>query len=183
MEFYFSLSLVMEKCCSVCIATFSRVNSLKTLPIMPSLPQERLIGEIEKLRNEIDHLKRRSGVFGDGTHPRYTQAHTSSTHAHPQTYCFLHDNGNLSCVYNPRSHLGSSSDLRFSVVEGQDGHYSTTVIRRAQKGRLSALRDDPNKVLIMFLLDQNYPAVFCAFMHTMQDGQFADHMIRYQLFF
>uniref|UniRef100_A0A8C6PCJ8 PTPRF interacting protein alpha 4 n=1 Tax=Nothobranchius furzeri TaxID=105023 RepID=A0A8C6PCJ8_NOTFU len=75
--------------------------------------KERLIGEIDKLRNEIDHLKRRSGAFGDGTHPR--------------------------------SHLGSSSDLRFSVVEGQDGHYSTTVIRRAQKGRLSALRDDPNK--------------------------------------
>uniref|UniRef100_A0A3Q2CGL8 PTPRF interacting protein alpha 4 n=2 Tax=Cyprinodon variegatus TaxID=28743 RepID=A0A3Q2CGL8_CYPVA len=75
--------------------------------------RERLIGEIDKLRNEIDHLKRRSGAFGDGTHPR--------------------------------SHLGSASDLRFSVVEGQDGHYSTTVIRRAQKGRLSALRDDPNK--------------------------------------
>uniref|UniRef100_A0A3P9N5T1 PTPRF interacting protein alpha 4 n=1 Tax=Poecilia reticulata TaxID=8081 RepID=A0A3P9N5T1_POERE len=75
--------------------------------------KERLIGEIDKLRNEIDHLKRRSGAFGDGTHPR--------------------------------SHLGSSSDLRFSMVEGQDGHYSTTVIRRAQKGRLSALRDDPNK--------------------------------------
>ncbi|KAF0035108.1 hypothetical protein F2P81_012866 [Scophthalmus maximus] len=116
--------------------------------------RERLIGEIEKLRNEIDHLKRRSGVFGDGTHPRYTQAHTSSTHAHPQTYCFLHDDGNLSCVYNPRSHLGSSSDLRFSVVEGQDGHYSTTVIRRAQKGRLSALRDDPNKVCAVF--EQDY---------------------------
>uniref|UniRef100_A0A3P8SBS2 PTPRF interacting protein alpha 4 n=1 Tax=Amphiprion percula TaxID=161767 RepID=A0A3P8SBS2_AMPPE len=77
--------------------------------------KERLIGEIDKLRNEIDHLKRRSGAFGDGTHPR--------------------------------SHLGSSSDLRFSMVEGQDGHYSTTVIRRAQKGRLSALRDDPNKVV------------------------------------
>ncbi|XP_047188825.1 liprin-alpha-4 isoform X1 [Scophthalmus maximus] len=84
--------------------------------------RERLIGEIEKLRNEIDHLKRRSGVFGDGTHPR--------------------------------SHLGSSSDLRFSVVEGQDGHYSTTVIRRAQKGRLSALRDDPNKVCAVF--EQDY---------------------------
>uniref|UniRef100_A0A7N8Y9F9 PTPRF interacting protein alpha 4 n=1 Tax=Mastacembelus armatus TaxID=205130 RepID=A0A7N8Y9F9_9TELE len=52
------------------------------------------------------------------------------------------------------SHLGSVSDLRFSVVEGQDGHYSTTVIRRAQKGRLSALRDDPNKVLIMSLSSQ-----------------------------
>uniref|UniRef100_A0A8C5ERQ6 Liprin-alpha-2-like n=1 Tax=Gouania willdenowi TaxID=441366 RepID=A0A8C5ERQ6_GOUWI len=36
-----------------------------------SVPQERLIGEIDKLRNEIDHLKRRSGAFGDGTHPRY----------------------------------------------------------------------------------------------------------------
>lgn len=34
------------------------------------------------------------------------------------------------------------------MVEAQDGHYSTTVIRRAQKGRLSALRDDPNKVAI-----------------------------------
>uniref|UniRef100_A0AAQ4Q6G0 PTPRF interacting protein alpha 4 n=1 Tax=Gasterosteus aculeatus aculeatus TaxID=481459 RepID=A0AAQ4Q6G0_GASAC len=80
--------------------------------------RERLIGEIEKLRNEIDHLKRRSGAFGDGAHPRYTQM----------------------------SHLGSSSDLRFSVVEGQDGHYSTTVIRRGHKGRMAALRDDPNKV-------------------------------------
>ncbi|KAM9799704.1 liprin-alpha-4 isoform 4-T4 [Syngnathus typhle] len=89
--------------------------------------RERLIGEIEKLRNEIDHLKRRSGAFGDG----------SSNH--------------------PRSHLGSASDLRFSVVEGQDGHYSTTVIRRAQKGRLSALRDDPNKVCGMF--EQDYPSL------------------------
>uniref|UniRef100_A0A3P8ZX94 SAM domain-containing protein n=1 Tax=Esox lucius TaxID=8010 RepID=A0A3P8ZX94_ESOLU len=75
--------------------------------------RERLIGEIEKLRNEIDHLKRRSGVFGDGSHPR--------------------------------SHMGSASDLRFSVVEGQDGHYSSAVIRRAQKGRLAALRDEPTK--------------------------------------
>uniref|UniRef100_A0A8C6PB72 PTPRF interacting protein alpha 4 n=1 Tax=Nothobranchius furzeri TaxID=105023 RepID=A0A8C6PB72_NOTFU len=80
--------------------------------------RERLIGEIDKLRNEIDHLKRRSGAFGDGTHPR---------------------------------------DLRFSVVEGQDGHYSTTVIRRAQKGRLSALRDDPNKVCAVF--EQDYPSL------------------------
>uniref|UniRef100_A0AAQ4QEX1 PTPRF interacting protein alpha 4 n=1 Tax=Gasterosteus aculeatus aculeatus TaxID=481459 RepID=A0AAQ4QEX1_GASAC len=78
--------------------------------------KERLIGEIEKLRNEIDHLKRRSGAFGDGLF------HVSL-----------------------RSHLGSSSDLRFSVVEGQDGHYSTTVIRRGHKGRMAALRDDPNK--------------------------------------
>uniref|UniRef100_A0A3Q3F8E8 PTPRF interacting protein alpha 4 n=1 Tax=Labrus bergylta TaxID=56723 RepID=A0A3Q3F8E8_9LABR len=56
-----------------------------------------------------------------------------------------------------RSHLGSASDLRFSVVEGQDGHYSTTVIRRAQKGRMSALRDDPNKVCAVF--EQDYPSL------------------------
>ncbi|KAI5614413.1 liprin-alpha-4 isoform X6 [Silurus asotus] len=78
--------------------------------------KERLIGEIEKLRAEIDHLKRRSGAFGDGTHPR--------------------------------SHLGSATDLRFSVVEGQGEHFATTgVIRRAQKGRLVALRDEPAKIL------------------------------------
>uniref|UniRef100_A0A3B1IIN7 PTPRF interacting protein alpha 4 n=1 Tax=Astyanax mexicanus TaxID=7994 RepID=A0A3B1IIN7_ASTMX len=76
--------------------------------------KERLIGEIEKLRAEIDHLKRRSGAFGDGTHPR--------------------------------SHVGSATDLRYSVVEGQGDHYSSTgVIRRSQKGRLVALRDEPTK--------------------------------------
>ncbi|XP_053082973.1 liprin-alpha-4 isoform X4 [Pangasianodon hypophthalmus] len=76
--------------------------------------KERLIGEIEKLRTELDHLKRRSGAFGDGTHPR--------------------------------SHLGSATDLRFSVVEGQGEHFASTgVIRRAQKGRLVALRDEPTK--------------------------------------
>ncbi|XP_062400882.1 liprin-alpha-4 [Sardina pilchardus] len=74
--------------------------------------KERLIGEIEKLRSEIEHLKRRSGVFGDGTHPR--------------------------------SHMGSASDLRYSMVEGQSDHYgSASVMRR--KGRMVALRDDPNK--------------------------------------
>ncbi|XP_041946651.1 liprin-alpha-4 isoform X4 [Alosa sapidissima] len=75
--------------------------------------KERLIGEIEKLRTEIDHLKRRSGVFGDGTHPR--------------------------------SHMGSATDLRYSMVEGQGDHYSTAVMRRTQKGRMVALRDEPNK--------------------------------------
>ncbi|KAI1890526.1 hypothetical protein AGOR_G00154600 [Albula goreensis] len=76
--------------------------------------KERLIGEIEKLRAEIDHLKRRSGAFGDGMHPR--------------------------------SHVGSATDLRFSVVDAQGEHFGTAaVIRRAQKGRLAALRDEPTK--------------------------------------
>uniref|UniRef100_A0A3Q3WBL1 SAM domain-containing protein n=1 Tax=Mola mola TaxID=94237 RepID=A0A3Q3WBL1_MOLML len=53
--------------------------------------KERLIGEIDKLRNEIDHLKRRSGAFGDGTLPRYTPPHTH-THAHSlsRTHCHQH---------------------------------------------------------------------------------------------
>ncbi|KAL2091161.1 hypothetical protein ACEWY4_013424 [Coilia grayii] len=78
--------------------------------------KERLIGEIEKLRSEIDHLKRRSGVFGDGTHSR--------------------------------SHLGSLSDLRYSLVEGQEHtHYgSTSVIRRSQKGRKDWERSQPSSL-------------------------------------
>uniref|UniRef100_A0A672RRH8 Liprin-alpha-2-like n=1 Tax=Sinocyclocheilus grahami TaxID=75366 RepID=A0A672RRH8_SINGR len=89
-------------------------DKVRILPYPPA-HTERLIGEIEKLRAELDHLKRRSGAFGDGTHPR--------------------------------SHVGSATDLRFSVVEGQGDHYSSTgVIRRAQKGRLVALRDEPTKV-------------------------------------
>lgn len=117
-------------------------------PESPFLLQERLIGEIDKLRNEIDHLKRRSGAFGDGTHPRYTLPPTR-VHGHLRSSAMIvHDA--LFCACDLRSHLGSSSDLRFSMVEGQDSHYSTTVIRRAQKGRLSALRDDPNKVLRPF---------------------------------
>ncbi|KAL4622423.1 liprin-alpha-4 [Arapaima gigas] len=77
--------------------------------------KERLIGEIEKLRTENDHLKRRSGVFGDGLHPR--------------------------------SRVASATDLRFSTVESQGEHFGATaaVIRRAQKGRLAALRDEPTK--------------------------------------
>lgn len=47
-----------------------------------------------------------------------------------------------------RSHLGSATDLRYSVVEGQGEHFASAgVIRRAQKGRLVALRDEPTKVL------------------------------------
>ncbi|KAJ8260406.1 hypothetical protein GJAV_G00181750 [Gymnothorax javanicus] len=79
------------------------------------LTKERLIAEIEKLRAEIDLLRRRSGVFADGVHPR--------------------------------SHLGSATDLRFSVLDPQGEHFgSAGVIRRAQKGRLAALRDEPTKI-------------------------------------
>uniref|UniRef100_A0A8C8GE93 Liprin-alpha CC2 domain-containing protein n=1 Tax=Oncorhynchus tshawytscha TaxID=74940 RepID=A0A8C8GE93_ONCTS len=77
--------------------------------------RERLIGEIEKLRNEIDHLKRRSGVFGDGAHPR--------------------------------SQMGSASDLRFSGVEGQDGHYSSAVLLPVVSQDYSSLRGSVSHLL------------------------------------
>uniref|UniRef100_A0AAY4DZB8 SAM domain-containing protein n=1 Tax=Denticeps clupeoides TaxID=299321 RepID=A0AAY4DZB8_9TELE len=59
----------------------------------------------------------------------------------------------ISTIY--MSHLGSATDLRFSVVEGQAEHFGTgSVIRRVQKGRLAALRDEPTK--IWPVLDQDW---------------------------
>uniref|UniRef100_A0A8B9K2A7 PTPRF interacting protein alpha 4 n=1 Tax=Astyanax mexicanus TaxID=7994 RepID=A0A8B9K2A7_ASTMX len=69
-------------------------------------------------------------------------------------YCHIHVLfSHRSCSFShlcicvcARSHVGSATDLRYSVVEGQGDHYSSTgVIRRSQKGRLVALRDEPTK--------------------------------------
>lgn len=111
----------------------------------------------------MDHMKRRSGVFGDGTHPRYKHISSVTFYRHD---CFTFFKPNVFHGYYLRSHLGSSSDLRYSMVEGQDSHYSTTVIRRAQKGRLSALRDDPNKVSAMSYWDLNNHHVIINLMIT-----------------
>uniref|UniRef100_H9H981 PTPRF interacting protein alpha 1 n=1 Tax=Monodelphis domestica TaxID=13616 RepID=H9H981_MONDO len=46
-----------------------------------------------------------------------------------------------------RPHLGSVPDFRYPVADSPTDPYSTTsVLRRAQKGRLVALRDEPSKV-------------------------------------
>ncbi|XP_044537268.1 liprin-alpha-1 isoform X2 [Gracilinanus agilis] len=46
-----------------------------------------------------------------------------------------------------RPHLGSVPDFRYPVADSPTDPYSTTsVLRRAQKGRLAALRDEPSKV-------------------------------------
>uniref|UniRef100_A0A6Q2XPS4 SAM domain-containing protein n=1 Tax=Esox lucius TaxID=8010 RepID=A0A6Q2XPS4_ESOLU len=121
------------------------------------------------------HLKERMAALEDKAWPN-THTHTTHTHnTHTQQthglkpvtpaelgLCLRPDTTHSSlglghtspimcvcvctCVCGCRSHMGSASDLRFSVVEGQDGHYSSAVIRRAQKGRLAALRDEPTKV-------------------------------------
>uniref|UniRef100_A0A452S4D7 PTPRF interacting protein alpha 1 n=1 Tax=Ursus americanus TaxID=9643 RepID=A0A452S4D7_URSAM len=46
-----------------------------------------------------------------------------------------------------RPHLGSVPDFRFPVADGPtDSYSSSAVLRRPQKGRLAALRDEPSKV-------------------------------------
>nr|XP_020826411.1 LOW QUALITY PROTEIN: liprin-alpha-1 [Phascolarctos cinereus] len=52
-----------------------------------------------------------------------------------------------SSLHHGRPHLGSVPDFRYPVAESPTDPYSTTsVLRRAQKGRLAALRDEPSKV-------------------------------------
>nr|XP_027800018.1 liprin-alpha-1 isoform X2 [Marmota flaviventris] len=50
-------------------------------------------------------------------------------------------------LHHGRPHLGSVPDFRFPVADGHIDAYSTSaVLRRPQKGRLAALRDEPSKV-------------------------------------
>ncbi|XP_037694276.1 liprin-alpha-1 isoform X4 [Choloepus didactylus] len=50
-------------------------------------------------------------------------------------------------LHHGRSHLGSVPDFRFPMVDSHPDSYSTgSVMRRTQKGRSAALRDEPSKV-------------------------------------
>ncbi|KAF5923730.1 hypothetical protein HPG69_004298 [Diceros bicornis minor] len=49
-------------------------------------------------------------------------------------------------LHHGRPHLGSVPDFRFPVADGPtDSYSSSAVLRRPQKGRLAALRDEPSK--------------------------------------
>lgn len=49
-------------------------------------------------------------------------------------------------VCSSRPHLGSVPDFRFPMADGPAEPYSSgAVLRRPQKGRLAALRDEPSK--------------------------------------
>lgn len=55
------------------------------------------------------------------------------------------------CSGFSRPHLGSVPDFRYplapsAIADNQTDSYSTSVLRRPQKGRLAALRDEPSKV-------------------------------------
>ncbi|KAM9080924.1 liprin-alpha-1 isoform 1-T1 [Megaptera novaeangliae] len=50
-------------------------------------------------------------------------------------------------LHHGRPHLGSVPDFRFPMADGpSDSFSSSAVLRRPQKGRLAALRDEPSKV-------------------------------------
>ncbi|XP_036114987.1 liprin-alpha-1 isoform X1 [Molossus molossus] len=50
-------------------------------------------------------------------------------------------------LHHSRPHLGSVPDFRFPVEDGPtDSYSSSAVLRRPQKGRVAALRDEPSKV-------------------------------------
>uniref|UniRef100_A0A8I3WD25 PTPRF interacting protein alpha 1 n=1 Tax=Callithrix jacchus TaxID=9483 RepID=A0A8I3WD25_CALJA len=50
-------------------------------------------------------------------------------------------------LHHGRPHLGSVPDFRFPMADGHaDSYSSSSVLRRPQKGRLAALRDEPSKV-------------------------------------
>ncbi|XP_076971529.1 liprin-alpha-1 isoform X2 [Tamandua tetradactyla] len=50
-------------------------------------------------------------------------------------------------LHHGRPHLGSVPDFRFPVADSHSDSYSTSsVMRRTQKGRVAALRDEPSKV-------------------------------------
>lgn len=62
----------------------------------------------------------------------------------------------LTMLFSPcfsRPHLGSVPDFRFPVADGPtDAYSSSAVMRRPQKGRVAALRDEPSKARAVFSL-------------------------------
>ncbi|XP_041074319.1 liprin-alpha-1-like isoform X3 [Polyodon spathula] len=57
-----------------------------------------------------------------------------------------------SSLHHGRSHLGSTPDFRYpvsasSMMDSHTDHFNTSVLRRPQKGRMAALRDEPSKTL------------------------------------
>ncbi|XP_069095106.1 liprin-alpha-4 isoform X2 [Pleurodeles waltl] len=102
----------------------------------------RLTEEMTKLRLEVEQLKARSGTFMESVHPR--------------------------------SHIGSATELRYSLTSLVDPKAeslgTSPVLRRAQKGRLTALQEQPVKDW-----DQTPPAsVITSVVHFDSDPELSD---------
>lgn len=95
----------------------------------------------------------RASRVGAGVTPYYMgeSVHWKSSQIQPLTSQSLSDCF-LKMCFSRRSQMGSTPDFRYpvsasSMMDSNSDHYgSALVLRRPQKGRMAALRDEPSKV-------------------------------------
>ncbi|XP_036182225.1 liprin-alpha-1 isoform X2 [Myotis myotis] len=113
--------------------------------------KNQLVLNIEALRAELSQMRLR----GASLHHSWCETRPSPTTAGTllrRKEQFIRNKGKrkfLTWTFldEHRPHLGSVPDFRFPVADGPTDSYSSSVVlRRPQKGRVAALRDEPSKV-------------------------------------
>ncbi|KAK2099947.1 hypothetical protein P7K49_021295 [Saguinus oedipus] len=126
--------------------------------------KDQLVLNIEALRAELDQMRLRGASLHHGYAlekwsrnaelDTWTEGEVSGDPglSHPRQLSSLWLISMAVCTAFPgelstcRPHLGSVPDFRFPMADGHtDSYSSSSVLRRPQKGRLAALRDEPSK--------------------------------------